>query len=69
MMSCQRYVFLLTSGKLEEAGLGENLWATQHRLSCRHCRAFTRNDRRLDQILQQRAERLQRPDAPDTTQS
>lgn len=51
MMTCKEYVFKLTSGQLEEADRLERFWAGQHRLMCRHCRAFTRNDQRLDGIL------------------
>jgi hypothetical protein len=51
MMTCKEYVFKLTSGQLEEADRLERFWALQHRLMCRHCRAFTRNNQRLDGIL------------------
>jgi anti-sigma factor ChrR (cupin superfamily) len=50
-MKCQEYIFKLTSGQLDEADVATRLQAAQHRLTCRHCRAFTRNDARLDQIL------------------
>lgn len=51
MMSCKTYIFKLTSGQLKEAGLVETLWAAQHRLMCRRCRAFARNDKKLDGLL------------------
>lgn len=60
-MKCREYIFRLTSGQLEAAGLLERLEATAHRLSCRHCRAFTRNDQALDRILQDHAARAQAP--------
>ena len=50
-MKCREYVFLLTSGQLAEASWPMRLAAGQHRLACRHCRAFTRNDEALDRIL------------------
>jgi len=63
MISCQRFVFLLTSGELEESGWLTRLQAGQHRLVCRHCRAFAANDLKLGEILSAQRERLQRPDA------
>lgn len=50
-MKCREYIFKLTSGQLAQAGLLDQLEATAHRWSCRHCRAFTRNDEALDRIL------------------
>lgn len=50
-MKCRQYIFKLSSGQLDEAGLAERLEATRHRWSCRHCRAFTRNDAQLNRIL------------------
>lgn len=61
MMSCKTYVFKLSSGQLQQARLGERMWAAQHRLMCRACRAFTRNDRVLDEGLRAYLERLTRP--------
>lgn len=58
MMTCQEYVFKLTSGQLEEASLPERLRATSHRLICPYCRAFTKNDARLDGILQDYKDRV-----------
>jgi hypothetical protein len=51
MRSCKHYVFKLTSGQLEQAGLLERLGAAVHRLLCRPCAEFTRNDRSLDELL------------------
>lgn len=65
MISCQRFVFLLTSGELQESGWLTRLQAGQHRLVCRRCRAFEANDRRLDDILRAQRERLLSPDRGD----
>ncbi len=62
MINCQRFVFLLTSGELQESGWLTRLQAGQHRLMCRHCRAFAANDRLLDDIVRAQRERLQTPD-------
>lgn len=62
MISCQRFVFLLTSGELDESGWLTRLQAGQHRLVCRHCRAFAANDRRLDDIVRAQRERWLHPD-------
>lgn len=48
---CREYIFLLTSGQLDDPDWNLKLRATQHRLACRRCRAFTRNDEALDRIL------------------
>ena len=53
MMRCREYIFLLTSDQLEGAGTSMVLQARLHRLMCRHCRAFTRNDQRLLAALAQ----------------
>lgn len=50
-MKCKTYIFQLTSGQLDSAGWLPRLQAAQHRLICRHCRAFTRNDEQLSQIV------------------
>ncbi|WP_375211954.1 hypothetical protein [Aquabacterium sp.] len=62
-MRCKEYVFLLSSGQLAEAPLGTRLAGAAHRLMCRHCRAFTANDRALSAVLAQHAERVQEGDA------
>lgn len=64
MMKCRQYVFLLTSGQLEEAGWLTRTQASQHRLMCRHCRAFTRNDQALDRIMAGYRDRLTSDDEP-----
>lgn len=51
MMTCKEYIFRLTSGQFETAGGFEKMRAFQHRLICRRCREFTRNDEKLDEIL------------------
>lgn len=56
---CREYIFLLTSGQLEDAAWDMKLRATQHRLSCRRCRAFTHNDAALDRILAERKTRAE----------
>ena len=61
-LTCRDYIFKLTSGQLKEAGLVERLRAAEHRLVCRHCRAFTRNDARLDTILRTYQAHLETPD-------
>jgi hypothetical protein len=53
MMRCREYIFLLTSDQLQEAGTALALQARLHRLVCRHCRAFTRNDQQLLAALAQ----------------
>lgn len=66
-MNCQQYLFKLTSGQLENAPPSERLQAAWHRMMCRRCRAFTRNNAALDAILRSWSEQLQAPDPqPDT---
>lgn len=65
MISCRRFSDLVASGELDEAGWLTRAQAGQHRLMCRRCRAFERNDQLLDGILQAHRERLQRPELPD----
>lgn len=66
-MNCKTYIYKLTSGQLRDAGRLEKLAAFQHRLICRRCRAFTRNDARLDAVLAAYREHLQDdPDNGDT---
>lgn len=60
-MKCQEYIYRLTSGQLEQAGLVERFWAAQHRMICKRCSAFTRNDARLSDIVQGYREHLARP--------
>ena len=61
MMKCKEYIFRLTSGQLENAGAMERFWATQHRLMCRSCRAFSANDARLSKALAAYRDHLQAP--------
>jgi len=63
-MKCQTYIFRLTSGQLDEASWAERLQAAQHRLICHRCRAFTRNDAQLTQIVRDFREHLTDPTAP-----
>ena len=51
-----------TEGAALAVALVERLRAAEHRLVCRHCRAFTRNDARLDAILQNYQAHLAEPD-------
>lgn len=51
MMRCKEYIFKLTSGQFENAPLAVKLEARAHRMICKYCRAFTRNDQKLQQIL------------------
>ncbi|MFN4264469.1 MAG: hypothetical protein ACK4F8_01835 [Aquabacterium sp.] len=53
MMNCKQYVFSLTSGQLDEAPTRVRMEARVHRWMCPYCRAFTRNDAALTQILTQ----------------
>lgn len=62
MMKCKQYIFLLTSGQLKEAPAGLRLEAATHRLLCRYCRTFTRNDARLDALLEDYREALRHED-------
>lgn len=51
-MKCKEYVFKLTSGQLDDAPVGERMQANLHRMVCKYCRAFTRNDAKLDAVLE-----------------
>ena len=64
MMRCKEYIFKLTSGQLAEDEWPERFWAAQHRLICRHCRAFSANDARLSAILSRYQDQLTQPDEP-----
>lgn len=64
MMRCKEYVFLVSSGQLDDAPLATRLAGGAHRLMCRHCRAFTANDQALSEVLAKQRERLREP-APD----
>lgn len=60
-MKCQEYIYRLTSGQLAQAGLVERFWAAQHRMICKRCTAFARNDERLSEIVRGYREHLARP--------
>lgn len=61
MMKCREFIFLLTSGQLEDAPAPRRLEAGLHRLMCRKCRSFARNDAQLDRLLAGCREELGRP--------
>lgn len=63
MMKCREYIFMLTSGRLQEAPAALRMEAGLHRLMCRRCRAFTCNDHRLDGMLDDYREALKRDEA------
>ncbi len=63
MMKCREYISLLTSGQLQEAPAGVRMEAGMHRLMCRYCRTFARNDARLDDLLEEYRKALKREDA------
>ena len=65
MMKCKEYVFKLTSGQLDGAPLDERLQAKLHIAICKYCRAFTRNDAKLDAMLADYKADLTRPDRND----
>lgn len=60
-MKCKEYVFKLTSGQLDDAPLDERLQAKLHVAICKYCRAFTRNDAKLDAILAGYKDHLTQP--------
>ncbi len=64
MMTCQRYIFELSSGRLDDADLGTRVQARMHRMVCVRCRAFTHNDQVLTQVLDDWRARAQRGDEP-----
>lgn len=50
-MKCKDYIFKLTSGQLDDAPADQRLQAKFHLMICKYCRAFTRNDAKLDTVL------------------
>jgi hypothetical protein len=62
MMKCREYIFQLTSGQLQDAPKALRLEAAMHRMMCKYCRTFTRNDATLDRMLAGYRESLQQPD-------
>lgn len=67
MMKCREYIFLLTSGQLKDAPVSLRLEAGMHRVLCRYCRTFTRNDGRLDGLLADYREELKREEGGPKT--
>jgi hypothetical protein len=61
MMKCKAYIFQLTSGQLAQAPLATRMEAQAHRLMCRHCRAFTSNDKALSTMLEAYKDKLSSP--------
>lgn len=57
-MKCREYIFQLTSGQAEEAGPAAKLAAWQHRMICFRCRAFTRNNDALQNMLKGYSEHI-----------
>ena len=64
-MKCREYIFKLTSGQLQNAPKALRLEAAMHRMMCKYCRTFTRNDATLDNVLAGYRESLQRPDGAE----
>lgn len=64
-MKCKQYIYLLTSGQLKEAPVSLRAEAAVHRMLCRYCRSFTRNDARLDGLLDDYREAIHR-NGPET---
>ena len=62
MMTCREYIFMLSSGQLEHASRGMKMQAATHRMICKRCRTFTRNDRALDGLLEDYRQHLKQPD-------
>lgn len=62
MMTCRDYIFILSSGQLDHASKGLKIQAAAHRMICKKCRTFTRNDRALDGLLEDYRQRLKQPD-------
>ena len=60
MMKCKQYIFLLTSVQLKTGSTTLRIEAGVHRMMCRYCRTFTRNDARLDNLLEDYREAIHR---------
>lgn len=65
MMNCRQYLFMLTSEQLNEADWLTRFQASQHRMMCRRCKTFTRNDAALSQITEAFRDRLLDPTPPE----
>ena len=64
-MNCAQYIFKLTAGQLgQDAPARQRMAAALHRLECRQCRDFTRNDAALDAILHSYRQSLQGTEPP-----
>jgi hypothetical protein len=69
-MKCQEYIYRHTCGQWEQSTRMDRFWMTQHRMMCRRCATFTRNDTQLDQILQGYRQHLWMPmEMPDVLTS
>ncbi len=55
MMSCKTYVFLVTSGKIEESNKLESMDAAFHGLMCKKCRRFKKNNALLNSYLEHKS--------------
>lgn len=62
MMKCREYIFLISSGKIDGASVGVRLDAGMHRLICKYCRGFSRNNKQLDKMLTAYREELKKPE-------
>ncbi|MCP5325885.1 MAG: hypothetical protein H7A09_06110 [Oceanospirillaceae bacterium] len=62
MMKCREYIFLISSGKIDDASVGVRLDAGMHRLICKYCRSFSRNNKQLDKMLDAYREELKKPE-------
>lgn len=62
MMKCREYIFLISSGKIDEASVGVRLEAGMHGLICKYCRGFSRNNKQLDKMLTAYREELKKPE-------
>jgi hypothetical protein len=51
MMKCREYIFLISSGKIDDVAVAVRLEAGMHRLICKYCRGFSRNNKQLDKML------------------
>ncbi len=54
-MKCETYVFLITSGKLEEANKLQSMDASFHGLMCKKCRQFKKNHELLNSYLEKKS--------------
>ncbi len=59
-MKCREFIFLQTSGQLNQASFSLRSSAAMHRWMCVKCRSFARNDVLLDGLLAEWRESLMR---------